>query len=80
MEESLRWWQGEVIYQVLVPSFLDTNGDGVGDLRGVIERLEYVQWLGARSAYLRVAHEGAGLRCDELLSGGSQVRNLGGLF
>lgn len=40
-EQSL-WWQSGVIYQVYPRSFRDTNGDGVGDLRGVIERLDYL--------------------------------------
>ena len=34
------WWRGAVIYQIYPRSFLDTNGDGVGDLPGIIERLD----------------------------------------
>lgn len=52
MANSLRWWQNGSIYQLLVPSFLDTSGDGYGDLRGIIQRLEYLQWLGARAIWL----------------------------
>jgi alpha-glucosidase len=40
------WWQDAVVYQVYLRSFADSNGDGVGDLRGVIDRLEYLEWLG----------------------------------
>jgi alpha-glucosidase len=40
------WWQGAVIYQIYPRSFLDTNGDGIGDLRGCIEGLEYIASLG----------------------------------
>ncbi|PJA42947.1 MAG: hypothetical protein CO182_01005, partial [Lysobacterales bacterium CG_4_9_14_3_um_filter_62_6] len=36
------WWRGAVIYQIYPRSFNDTNGDGVGDLAGIIERLDYV--------------------------------------
>lgn len=36
------WWQRGVVYQIYVRSFADSNGDGVGDLRGVIERLDYL--------------------------------------
>lgn len=52
MNDPLHWWQDGVIYQVLVPSFLDTNGDGIGDLPGVIGRLEYLEWLGVRALWL----------------------------
>jgi len=46
------WWQSAVIYQIYPRSFLDTNGDGVGDLQGVIERLDYLQWLGIDAIWL----------------------------
>ncbi len=36
------WWQTGVIYQIAVPSFADSNGDGWGDLRGIIEHLDYL--------------------------------------
>lgn len=52
MPDELRWWQRSVIYQVVVPSFLDTNGDGMGDLPGVISRLEYLEWLGVDAVWL----------------------------
>jgi alpha-glucosidase len=52
MPDSLRWWQQSVIYQIVVSSFLDTNGDGVGDLNGVIERLDYIRWFGAGTIWL----------------------------
>lgn len=40
------WWRGAVIYQVYPRSFCDTNSDGVGDLRGITEKLDYVASLG----------------------------------
>ena len=36
------WWRGAVIYQIYPRSFQDTNGDGVGDLLGIVRRLPYV--------------------------------------
>ena len=46
------WWQEAVIYQVYVRSFADSDGDGVGDLRGVIDRLGYLDWLGVDALWL----------------------------
>ncbi|MCT7661085.1 alpha-glucosidase [Mycobacterium deserti] len=40
------WWQSAVVYQIYPRSFADSNGDGVGDLRGVIGRLDYLRTLG----------------------------------
>lgn len=39
---DLHWWQTAVIYQIYPRSFMDSNGDGVGDLQGVIDRLDYL--------------------------------------
>jgi alpha-glucosidase len=47
-----RWWRDGVIYQIYPRSFQDSNGDGVGDLRGVIDRLDYLQWLGVDAVWL----------------------------
>ena len=41
-EDQLAWWQRGVIYQIYPRSFADTNGDGVGDLRGIVEHLDYL--------------------------------------
>ena len=41
-----KWWHGKVAYQVYPKSFLDTNGDGIGDLRGIINKLDYLKDLG----------------------------------
>ena len=40
------WWKEAVFYQIYPKSFQDTNGDGIGDLRGVISRLDYLETLG----------------------------------
>lgn len=41
-----QWWHGKVAYQIYPKSFNDTNGDGIGDLRGIIEKLDYLKSLG----------------------------------
>jgi alpha-glucosidase len=45
-------WASGAVYQIVVPSFLDTNDDGLGDLQGVIDRLDYLKWLGVSSLWL----------------------------
>ncbi len=47
-----RWWDGGVIYQVYVRSFADSDGDGSGDLGGLLERLDYLAWLGVDALWL----------------------------
>ena len=46
------WWRGAVIYQIYPRSFLDANGDGVGDLPGIIERLDYIAALGVDAIWI----------------------------
>jgi alpha-glucosidase len=46
------WWRGGIIYQIYPRSFLDTDGDGVGDLPGIIERLDYVASLGVDGVWI----------------------------
>ncbi len=49
---SSTWWRDDVIYQIYPRSFADSNGDGVGDLPGIISRLDYLQWLGVDAIWL----------------------------
>jgi alpha-glucosidase len=46
------WWQRGIIYQVYPRSFMDSNGDGVGDLLGIADRLEYLRWLGVDAIWI----------------------------
>lgn len=46
------WWRGSVIYQIYPRSFQDSNGDGVGDLPGISQRLEYIAALGADAIWI----------------------------
>jgi alpha-glucosidase len=46
------WWQRALIYQVYVRSFADLDGDGVGDLGGIVEQLDYLHWLGVDALWL----------------------------
>lgn len=49
---ELTWWRGAVIYQVYPRSLLDTNGDGVGDLRGIITKLDYIASLNVDAIWI----------------------------
>jgi alpha-glucosidase len=46
------WWEDAVVYQIYPRSFQDSNGDGVGDLRGITDRLEHLAWLGVDAFWL----------------------------
>lgn len=49
---ELPWWKGAVIYQIYPRSFRDTNGDGIGDLRGVLEGLDHIASLGVDGIWI----------------------------
>lgn len=48
----MKWWQDKVIYQIYPRSFMDSNKDGVGDLKGIIEKLDYLAELGIGAIWL----------------------------
>ena len=52
VDTEQEWWRGAVVYQVYPRSYLDTDGDGVGDLKGVTEKLDYIASLGVDAIWL----------------------------
>jgi glycosidase len=48
----MAWWKESVVYQIYPRSFFDTNGDGIGDLRGILQKLDYLQTLGVDVLWL----------------------------
>lgn len=52
MSTNLNWWKGGVIYQIYPRSFMDANGDGIGDLAGISQKLDYVASLGVDAVWL----------------------------
>ncbi|ADK81848.1 alpha-glucosidase [Sediminispirochaeta smaragdinae] len=51
-EHERRWWKEGVVYQIYPRSFADSNGDGIGDVRGIINHLDYLKWLGIDIVWL----------------------------
>ncbi len=52
MTEQIDWWRGAVIYQVYPRSLHDSNNDGIGDLQGIIEKLDYIASLGVDAIWI----------------------------
>ncbi|MGB0663117.1 MAG: alpha-glucosidase [Pontibacterium sp.] len=52
MKANLNWWKGGIIYQIYPRSFMDANGDGIGDLAGITSKLPYVAALGVDAIWL----------------------------
>lgn len=52
MAEKTNWWKNAVVYQIYPRSFQDSDGDGMGDLKGIISRLDYLQKLGIDAIWL----------------------------
>lgn len=52
MDMQKKWWHDKVAYQIYPKSFCDTNGDGIGDLRGIISKLDYLKELGVDIIWL----------------------------
>src|SRR6201996_7568412 len=50
--QELEWWKRAVIYEVYPRSFQDSNGDGIGDLRGILRRLDYLVELGVDAIWI----------------------------
>ena len=51
-ESGRTWWRDGVLYQIYPRSYMDTNGDGIGDLPGITARLDHLQWLGVDGIWL----------------------------
>jgi oligo-1,6-glucosidase len=52
-----KWWKEKVVYQLYPRSFKDANGDGIGDLKGIIEKLDYIKSLGIDVVWLNPVYE-----------------------
>ena len=52
MEKRVKWWKDAVVYQIYPLSFMDTNDDGIGDIKGIISKLRYIKDLGVDVIWL----------------------------
>ncbi|HNU12864.1 MAG TPA: alpha-amylase family glycosyl hydrolase, partial [Chitinophagaceae bacterium] len=52
-----KWWKEATVYQIYPRSFQDSDGDGVGDLKGIISRLDYIKSLGIDAVWLNPIYE-----------------------
>jgi len=57
MDEQRAWWKEAVVYQIYPKSFADSDGDGVGDIQGIVDRLDYVASLGVDVIWLNPVYE-----------------------
>ena len=51
-KKNTKWWKNAVVYQIYPKSFQDSNGDGIGDLRGIIGMMDYLGELGVDAIWL----------------------------
>jgi len=49
--ESIPWWKKTVVYQIYPRSFKDSDGDGLGDLKGILSKLDYIKDLGVETVW-----------------------------
>lgn len=56
-EQRKKWWKESVIYQIYPRSFMDSNGDGIGDIQGIISKLDYLKDLGVDIIWLSPIYE-----------------------
>ncbi|HUY30060.1 MAG TPA: maltose alpha-D-glucosyltransferase [Acidimicrobiales bacterium] len=52
LDDDPRWYERAVFYELVPRSFYDANGDGIGDIRGIVEKLDYLAWLGVDCLWL----------------------------
>lgn len=57
MSQTKTWWKEGIVYQIYPRSFNDTTGNGIGDLRGIIEKLDYIASLGVTIIWLNPIYD-----------------------
>ena len=57
-----KWWQSSVVYQIYPRSFADSNGDGMGDIPGIIGKIEYLKKLGVNVLWICPIYQSAQMK------------------
>ena len=57
MEQNKKWWKESVVYQIYPRSFMDSDGDGIGDIRGIMQKLDYLKELGIDVIWLSPVYQ-----------------------
>src|SRR3569623_419575 len=55
--DAARWWEAAVFYEIALISFQDSDGDGKGDIEGIISRIDYLKWLGIDAVLLTLIYK-----------------------
>ena len=76
-DDAAPWWADRVFYQIFVRSFYDSDGDGVGDLRGIIEKLDYLEDLGVTGLWLMPVSEATSYHGYDVVDYRSIARDYG---
>jgi glycosidase len=72
-EGGPEWWRHAVLYQILPASFQDSDGDGLGDLPGLLARLDHLSWLGVDAVWL------SPIQPSPMLDGGYDIADFTGV-
>ena len=55
--DDKKWWKEAIVYQIYPRSFKDSDGDGIGDLKGIISKLDYIKSLGIDAVWLNPIYQ-----------------------
>ena len=69
MTPSKAWWKSAIVYQIYPSSFCDANGDGIGDLKGITSKLDYLKELGVDVIWISPIFKSPQVRAFSLVAG-----------
>jgi len=78
-EKEVPWWKKTVVYQIYPRSFMDSNGDGIGDLKGIISKLDYLKELGIETIWFSPFYESPTFKSYSMHDCGYDIMNYKGI-